>query len=320
MFAVHALKGMGFTENSTSLRDVNNITIYWCFFSEWAPFSQPDDFVSTIDNRNSHKGIRYVHIFVGSHNSLLIHFIFLFQSMIWSFIWLVIFIVLNIEQHDIQCHSLIRNRIVEAPNWRHTNTLCLYFCINIIIFFMENYMAITQRSNPIIICNWSVCFSFAPCTGSLPDSAYTKTISALIIIVFSIFVLYLQFNLTINDEPGILAETKKVIDTKPGETIVSRLPLCVEISLRTVDGDKMILEVWSLSCNKQQTDNSSKVSHSIYSRIGILLKSLILVTRSTPAYKLSRKQSTESYNIFYHIYTGNPSIHNLGELKNNNNK
>lgn len=89
----------------------------------------------------------------------------------------------------------------------------------------------------------------------------------------------------------------------------------MEISLRTVDGDKMILEVWSLACNKQQTDNSTKVSHSIYNRIGILLKSLILVTRSTPAYKLSRKQSTESYKIFYHIYTGNPSIHNLGELE-----
>lgn len=125
----------------------------------------------------------------------------------------------------------------------------------------------------------------------------------------------LQFNITINDEPGILAETKKVIDTKPGESIVSRLPLCIEISLRTVDGDKMILEVWSLTCNKQQTDNSTKVSHLIYNRMGILLKSLILVTRSTPAYKLSRKQSTESYKIFYNIYTGNPNIHNLGELE-----
>lgn len=120
--------------------------------------------------------------------------------------------------------------------------------------------------------------------------------------------------MTIDDEPDILAETKKVIDTKQGESIIQRLPLCVEISLRTVDGDKMILEVWSLSCNKQVIDKQARVSHSIYNRMGTLLKSLILVTRSTPAYKLSRKQSTESYKIFYHIFTGYPSIHNLGEF------
>lgn len=122
----------------------------------------------------------------------------------------------------------------------------------------------------------------------------------------------LQFNLTIDDEPGILTETKKIIDTKPGESILNRLPLCVEISLRTVDGDKMILEVWSLSCNKQLLDKASRVSYSIYNRMGTLLKSLVLVTRSIPAYKLSRKQSTESFKIFYHIYTGNPRTHSLG--------
>lgn len=46
--------------------------------------------------------------------------------------------------------------------------------------------------------------------------------------------------------------------------------------------------------------------------MGILLKSLIAVTRATPAYKLSRKQSTDSYNIYYRIYTGEPHTHNLG--------
>lgn len=106
-----------------------------------------------------------------------------------------------------------------------------------------------------------------------------------------------------------------MIDTKPGESILNRLPLCVEISLRTVDGDKMILEVWSLSCNKQILDKASRVSYSIYNRMGTLLKSLVQVTRSTPAYKLSRKQSTESYKIFYNIYTGPPRTHSLGELR-----
>lgn len=118
--------------------------------------------------------------------------------------------------------------------------------------------------------------------------------------------------MTIDDEPESLAQTKKVIDTKPGESILSRLPLCVEISLKTVDGDIMILEVWSLSCNKQLLDKTSRVSYSIYNRMGTLLKSLVQVTRSTPAYKLSRKKSMECYDIFYRIYSGNPQIENLG--------
>lgn len=46
--------------------------------------------------------------------------------------------------------------------------------------------------------------------------------------------------------------------------------------------------------------------------MSILLKSLLAVTRATPAYKLSRKQSTDSYNIFYRIYTSEPLTHNLG--------
>lgn len=120
--------------------------------------------------------------------------------------------------------------------------------------------------------------------------------------------------MTIDDEPESLAQTKKVIDTKPGESILSRLPLCVEISLKTVDGDIMILEVWSLSCNKQILDKTSRVSYSIYNRMGTLLKSLVQVTRSTPAYKLSRKKSMECYDIFYRIYSGNPQIENLGKF------
>lgn len=56
----------------------------------------------------------------------------------------------------------------------------------------------------------------------------------------------------------------------------------------------------------------SYISNQIYNGMSILLKSLIAVTRATPAYKLSRKQSTDSYNIYYRIYTGEPHTHNLG--------
>ena len=42
-----------------------------------------------------------------------------------------------------------------------------------------------------------------------------------------------------------------------------------------------------------------KVTHTVYNRMGLLLKSLITVARVTPAYKLSRTQGQESYVICY---------------------
>lgn len=121
------------------------------------------------------------------------------------------------------------------------------------------------------------------------------------------------FNIAIVDQPDVLAETKKVLQISQHESIVTRLPLCVEISLQTVEGDNMILEVWSLSVQADQCDPQSRTTHSIYNRMGLLLKSLLSVARSTPAYKLSRRQSADSYNIFYRIYIGEAQTHQLGD-------
>jgi Autophagy-related protein 13 len=111
----------------------------------------------------------------------------------------------------------------------------------------------------------------------------------------------------------VLAETKKALQISQTDTITNRLPLCVEISLQTVEGDKMILEVWSLNLHTEQCDPTVRATYTVYSRMGILLKSLISVTRVLPSYKLSRRQSTDSYNIYYRIYVGEPQVHNLGK-------
>lgn len=124
---------------------------------------------------------------------------------------------------------------------------------------------------------------------------------------------YDWFNIVIQDHPDVLTETKRALNLNTGDSILQRLPLCVEISLQTVEGDKMILEVWSLSLHPEQNDPTLRAPHLIYNRMGILLKSLISVTRATPAYKLSRRQSPETYSIYYRIYVDEPQIHNLGE-------
>lgn len=49
-----------------------------------------------------------------------------------------------------------------------------------------------------------------------------------------------------------------------------------------------------------------KVSYTVYTRLSLLLKSLLAITRVTPAYKLSRKQGHDyvilyRYNAYTHI-------------------
>ena len=44
----------------------------------------------------------------------------------------------------------------------------------------------------------------------------------------------------------------------------------------------------------------------VYNYIGLLLKSLVVVTRSTPAYKLSRRQSPDTYRTCYEVYLRKP--------------
>jgi len=60
------------------------------------------------------------------------------------------------------------------------------------------------------------------------------------------FLLLFQFNLAVRDLPEVLVEAKKAMCL---EGVDSRLTLCVEISLRTVEGDTMILETWNLGKN-----------------------------------------------------------------------
>ncbi|XP_043278348.1 autophagy-related protein 13 homolog isoform X2 [Venturia canescens] len=119
------------------------------------------------------------------------------------------------------------------------------------------------------------------------------------------------FNLAIHDLPDVLGEAKRVLCGEP--VVGSSVPLCIEISLRTVEGDSMVLETWSLGVLPEQSDPSIRVTYTVYNRMGILLKSLLSISRVTPAYKLSRRQGPDSYHLCYRIYMGEPQLHTLGD-------
>ncbi|XP_049819631.1 autophagy-related protein 13 homolog isoform X2 [Aethina tumida] len=118
------------------------------------------------------------------------------------------------------------------------------------------------------------------------------------------------FNLNVKDSAEITEEAKKTITH---DFYVSRLPLSLEISLTTLEGDKMILESWCLGLLPEQSEYSSRVISTVYNRMGMLLKSLLSVTRVLPAYKVSQRASPESYNIYYRLYYGEPETHGLGD-------
>ncbi|XP_020737464.1 autophagy-related protein 13 isoform X6 [Odocoileus virginianus] len=116
------------------------------------------------------------------------------------------------------------------------------------------------------------------------------------------------FNLAIKDIPEVTHEAKKAL---AGQLPAVGRSMCVEISLKTSEGDSMELEIWCLEMN-EKCDKEIKVSYAVYNRLSLLLKSLLAVTRVTPAYRLSRKQGHE-YVILYRIYFGDVQLNGLGE-------
>ncbi|KAL2088767.1 hypothetical protein ACEWY4_015666 [Coilia grayii] len=116
------------------------------------------------------------------------------------------------------------------------------------------------------------------------------------------------FNLAIKDIPEVTHEAKKAL---AGQLPSIGRSMCVEISLKTSEGDSMELETWCLEMN-EKCDRDIKVSYTVYNRLSLLLKSLLAITRVTPAYKLSRKQGHD-YVILYRIYFGEVQLAGLGE-------
>ncbi|XP_055279941.1 autophagy-related protein 13 isoform X4 [Moschus berezovskii] len=116
------------------------------------------------------------------------------------------------------------------------------------------------------------------------------------------------FNLAIKDIPEVTHEAKKAL---AGQLPAVGRSMCVEISLKTSEGDSMELEIWCLEMN-EKCDKEIKVSYAVYNRLSLLLKSLLAITRVTPAYRLSRKQGHE-YVILYRIYFGDVQLNGLGE-------
>lgn len=118
-----------------------------------------------------------------------------------------------------------------------------------------------------------------------------------------------QFDLYIPEEPLVNEETNHVLNGEVIDTLTK--VLCIEISLRTADGDEMVLEIWTV---KLISGIEICSLPTVYYRMSVMLKSTLSISRITPAYKLARSQSNDSYKIYHKIYSGAPNHNLLGEL------
>ena len=77
-------------------------------------------------------------------------------------------------------------------------------------------------------------------------------------------------------------------------------------------GDRMVLESWSLGMT-EKLDPDAKVHYAIYNRMGLLLKSLMCVSRVTPAYRIARHQLGSDYKVQHRVFFGEARLSTLGE-------
>jgi hypothetical protein len=89
-------------------------------------------------------------------------------------------------------------------------------------------------------------------------------------------------------------------------------PLCVEISLKSPENDStIIVENWSMSLDTSKIDPSARATAVVYPKMGVILKSLLCVSRLLPACGLSR-QLYDDWHICYRIMTGPLDKSSLG--------
>ncbi|XP_025088693.1 autophagy-related protein 13-like isoform X2 [Pomacea canaliculata] len=121
------------------------------------------------------------------------------------------------------------------------------------------------------------------------------------------------FSLAITDIPEVQVEARKTLSEQ--QPILSQT-VNVEISLRTMEGASMVLELWSLSLNSEETDVDVKISSTVYNRMTMALKAIFSVSRMPPAYRLSRRQggiNPDDFVICYKFYGGRPHMGYLGD-------
>eukprot|EP00116_Pleurobrachia_bachei_P005776 sb/3466038/ len=117
------------------------------------------------------------------------------------------------------------------------------------------------------------------------------------------------FNITLPDNPVLMEKCKQSVNVP---SVLSGKTLTLTILLHSDEHETMTLEIWTF-CLERRFENV-KVTFTVYNALCLLLRSVIVASRATPTYRLTRKQTTGGFfNISYTITHGEPDIGVLGE-------
>ncbi|XP_062512621.1 autophagy-related protein 13-like isoform X2 [Corticium candelabrum] len=117
------------------------------------------------------------------------------------------------------------------------------------------------------------------------------------------------FNIVVVDDTKLNVETKDFLLRCP--LAVGTQPLCVEISLQTGERQSLVLENWTIILRKRSERNVGHPSV-VYSRLGLLLRSILSVSRTLPAYRMARKQM-DGMTLAYRLHSETSGRASLGE-------
>ncbi|KRX90066.1 Autophagy-related protein 13 -like protein [Trichinella pseudospiralis] len=118
------------------------------------------------------------------------------------------------------------------------------------------------------------------------------------------------FNLNIQEWPEVNEVMSNSLENK---YLPELKKLSIVISLKTVDGSSLMLEIWELSYDQNKVDSTVSIRNHLYHRMGVLLRSVICATRQTPVYKhYARNQHPDAFILCYQIRGDSPSKELLG--------
>ncbi|CAK5078537.1 unnamed protein product [Meloidogyne enterolobii] len=119
------------------------------------------------------------------------------------------------------------------------------------------------------------------------------------------------FNLVMDEIGEVAAYLKSTIGRNyPPDCSVFSL----EFILLTADGDKLPLETWLVRLDKECADKFVNIRTTLYQQMSTLLKSIIVASRFTPAYRhYVRNQGPDTFIFCYKVFDGEPDLSILGE-------
>jgi len=116
------------------------------------------------------------------------------------------------------------------------------------------------------------------------------------------------FNISLHE-----CEANKRLQSKIRELFGKRIPtlttpICLDVVLRTFEGSFIVLETWQLSTAIGNKEMHQKNHFSIYNRLGVLLKSVLSISRVLPSFNLAKKNEKD-FSLFFKVHSELYTLH-----------